>query len=115
MADPIYESSANLPIGGKTFTIDSVVYAAAGEFSLNKPTREQSRRDQDGNESDLALWNDPITGSVPLQLATDTTPVPVRGETFVDNTVTYVITNVSEKVPQGDYWTVEISFRKPPV
>jgi len=106
---PLYANVANQPTLGKTLTIETVEYRAI-RFSLSKPTREIRRNDNQGDRAEYEIHPEPITGTASLQLATTSTAEPARGATFTEDTVLYVITDVSPASPQGEHATVDISF-----
>ena len=110
MALPYTTSDA---FGSPTLSIGSVSYRSNG-LTLPKPTREIRRDDTNGDRAEFQVRAEPISGSVTLQLATSATTLPVGGATFTapfgSTTVTLVVTDVSPARPQGDFWTVDISY-----
>lgn len=111
---PYYSSSgtaAASPFGGITLTINSVTYRALN-WAPQKSTREIRRNDANGDEAEFQLRGEPTTQSgLMLQLALSSTAVPAMGQEFTVDSLVYVITRVSAKKPEGEFWTVEIDIK----
>jgi hypothetical protein len=108
----VYANSGNQPFGGVEITIGSVVYRAIN-WGPQIPTREVARTDIYGDRSDFQLREEPINGTVTLQVPFSNTTVATIGATFVDPdnaSRTYVISSVQKTRPMGDFWVLDISF-----
>ena len=117
MAIP-YSSESNMPLGLSTVTIDSVSYIQISVDMSSFDNRIISRTDANGDRAGFALraGSDQITGTMVLQRATDTTPLPPEGAEFPNDydrsgtASTLVVQNV--KVPRStddfDQFEIEI-------
>jgi hypothetical protein len=106
-----YSSTANLPFGGKVVTINSVAYIARN-WKPEKKTREIRRNDETGDENAFMLRVEPTSQSgLTLQLATSSTATPAMGQEFTVDTLTYVVTEVGKAESQGEFHTVDISYK----
>lgn len=111
MANLPYSSSANLPFGSRTLTINSVTYVARN-WAPQKSTREIRRNDANGDEAAFMLRAEPTSQSgLTLQLATTSTAVPTMGQEFTVDTLVYVITSVSKVENEGEFQTVDIAYK----
>ena len=83
MAIP-YESTANLPQGFETVTINSVAYIVDACSGPSKANRVISRTDALGQRADFKILADSeqIEVTYTLQRATDTTALPGEGTTY---------------------------------
>lgn len=103
--------AASTPFGGVTLTINSVSYRALN-WAPEKSTREIPRRNADGDEAEFMLRAEPTRQSgLTLQLAYANIALPTMGQNFAQDNANYVITGVGQKKPEGDWWTVDISYR----
>lgn len=106
-----YSSTATQAFGGKVLTINSVSYVARN-WKPEKSTREIRRNDENGDESVFMLRAEPTSQSgLTLQLATSSTATPAMGQEFTVDSLTYVITAVGKAEPQGEFHTVDISYK----
>ena len=83
MAIP-YSSESNMPLGLETVTINSVTYIVV---SIDIPSFENriiSRTDANGDRAGYMIRpnSDPVTGSMTLQRAETSTPLPPEGDEF---------------------------------
>lgn len=114
-------NSGTIGYGSLVLTINSVAYVAE-DISLSLPTQELLRYDELNAPEGIVLTEDFASGSATLQLATTSTVLPIRGQTFTANlqreassgTQTYVITQVDPSFAQGDFQKVSINFRQVP-
>lgn len=105
-----YSSTASLPFGGKTITINSVAYIARN-WKPEKKTRKLRRDDEDGDQQAFMLRAEPTSQSgLTLQLATSSTATPSMGQEFTVDTIDYVVTEVGKAENQGEFHTVDISY-----
>ena len=79
-----YSSTANLPQGFESVTINAVSYIVDACSGASKENRIISRTDANGDRADFQLraGSDQIEVSYTLQRATDTTVLPSEGTTF---------------------------------
>lgn len=100
-------------------TIDEVTYIAE-DVSINDPTNRIERNDEANNFDGLILTQGAVTGSATLQLATATTALPAKGETFTadllraGSTQTWVIDGRTPTFAVGEAHKVGITFTKVP-
>ncbi len=110
MAVP-YSSTANLPFGSRSLTINSVAYIAEN-WAPQKAARKISRPDANGDEAAFMLRADPTSQSgLRLQLATTSTATPALGEEFTVDNVVYVISGVSKSESVGAYHSCDVSYQ----
>jgi hypothetical protein len=79
-----YSSTANLPQGFESVTINLIAYIVDACSGASKENRIISRTDANGDRADFQLraGSDQIEVSYTLQRATDTTVLPSEGTTF---------------------------------
>lgn len=70
-------ADGNFPYGSQVVTLDGVDYVAE-QIEFNEETNETDRHDEKGNVNGCLYQSRKITGSMTLQLATVTTPIPDR-------------------------------------
>lgn len=103
--------AASSPFGGISVTIATVAYRALN-WNPQKSSREIRRNDSNGDEADFMLRAEPTRQSgLTLQLALASTAVPSMGAEFTVDTLTYVVTSVGQKKPEGEFWTVDIDYK----
>lgn len=110
MAIP-YLTTATLPYGSRVVTIDSVGYIA-NNFSTSQSLNVIERQNELGAPNGAVGIQTARTGSAQLQLATTSTAIPEAGDTFLDSTVTYFLTEVSKPEEAQGFKVVDISFRE---
>jgi len=79
-----YSSTANLPQGFESVTINSVAYIVDAVSGASFANRIISRTDANGDRADFMLraGSDQVEVTYTLQRATDTTVVPAIGDEF---------------------------------
>ena len=79
-----YSSTANLPQGFESVTINLIAYIVDACSGASKENRVISRTNANGDRADFMLraGSDQIEVSYTLQRATDTTVLPAEGTTF---------------------------------
>ena len=115
MAIP-YNSEANQPLGLESVTINSVAYIVNSVDLASFDNRIISRTDANGDRADFTFRknSDPITGSMTLQRATDTTVLPPEGVEFSHdydrsgNSSTLVVQNVKVARSTDEFDVFEI-------
>lgn len=106
-----YSSTASLPFGGRTITINAVAYIARN-WKPEKKTREIRRNDENGDENAFMLRPEPTSQSgLTLQLATASTAVPAMGQEFTVDALDYVVTAAGKAEAQGEFHTVDIDYK----
>jgi len=112
----IYNDGA-VQMGARDLTINSVVYAG-DSVAVNRPTKNVRRTNSVDEPSGSRIWNDFVTGSATLQLADETTPIPLLGMTFEETFVasigaeTFIIDNVGQPEEKAGEKKVSITFVK---
>lgn len=97
--------------GSVVLTINSVAYVGEN-FSTNAPSSVVEVTDEMGLPSGQVIVPGFGDGSATLQLATASTALPERGDTFKESTVDYIVSEVGEARTQNEISKVNISFRK---
>lgn len=110
MAIP-YVTTATLPYGSRTVSIDSVVYIA-NNFSTSQSLNVIERTTELGAPNGAVGIQTARTGSAQLQLATVSTAIPEAGDSFSADSVTYFLTEVSKPEEAQGFKVVDISFRE---
>jgi hypothetical protein len=110
MAIP-YTTTASLPYGARTVLIDSTTYIA-NNFSTSQSLNVIERTTELGAPNGAVGIQQARTGSAQLQLATSSTTAPDVGDTFLANSVTYFVTEVSQPEEAQGFKVVDISFRE---
>ena len=98
-----------LPISTPTLTIGGITYFAE-QFDIRQPSGMYVRRNADNEPAGSFGWKEAATGTATLQLATSSTAIPAVGATFVNNTITYIITEVGAPQVLGQEHKITISF-----
>jgi hypothetical protein len=114
------ESTSDLPFGLDIVNINSVDYTADAIDIPNEATRTIVRGDEFGDRKDFMIrkTTEPIEGSMTLQRATNSTPVPASGTTFTydadeDGTdETYIVKDAKLVRSTDAFDTIEISLAR---
>jgi hypothetical protein len=104
-------NDGNKPFGPPTLTIGAVEYLARS-WNLDDPSGAVDDHDANGAPNGGVLFDEVITGSATLQLATALTAKPAKFATFTHETVLYVVSKVGEVRGDRELKTVSIEFRK---
>lgn len=104
-----YANTANQPFGGVEITIGARAFRALN-WAPPKTTREIRRNDTNGDRSEFQLREEPIAGSVTVQVPFSTTTPAAVGATFTVDSIVYVTSGCTVSKPEGDFWTMDISF-----
>ena len=110
MAIP-YLTSTALPYGSRVVTIGGVGYVA-NNFSVAQSLNVIERQDSLGAPNGAVGIQQARTGSAQLQLATSSTTVPAAGDTFLADSVTYFLTEISKPEEQQGFKVLDVSFRE---
>ena len=116
MAIP-YSSTANLPQGFESVTINLVTYVVDAVSGASKENRVISRTDANGDRADFMLraGSDQIEISYTLQRADDSTALPAEGDEFSHDydrsgsTSTLVVKDVSVARDKDAFDTFEMT------
>lgn len=99
-----YSSTPGIPHGSRIVTIDGTAYIA-DNFNITSPTKQLSQNNHLGADARFKLLAGRKTATAQLQLASDSTPLPGRGNEFdgeaTDEVGKWVIIEVSS-VEQAD-------------
>jgi len=106
-----YTTTASLPYGSRVVTVDSVGYIA-NNFSTSQSLNVIERTDSLGAPNGAVGIQQARTGSAQLQLATSSSTIPDVGDTFLADSVTYFLTEVSRAEEAQGFKVVDISFRE---
>lgn len=109
----VYNSTANLPIGSRSLTIDGVAFVVEGEFGPQRTAREIRRNDQNGDFSARQLRTEPTTLQVTLQRST--TAVNGNGPNLGSNNcnidgTNFVVTGVKPREVQGGFHMFDVTL-----
>jgi hypothetical protein len=110
MAIP-YLTTTALPYGSRVVTISSVGYIA-NNFSVAQSLNVIERQDSLGAPNGAVGIQQARTGSAQLQLATSSTTAVAAGDSFLADTVTYFVTEVSKPEEQQGFKVLDVSFRE---
>ncbi len=102
----------SVPFGSKVITIGGVAYVAE-HISLSRPSHIIERKDQIGEPNGWVGTKGFDHGSCTLQIATEDTAYPARGDTFTMDGIdgTWVIVDTTEPFAQADYFKVNATIR----
>jgi hypothetical protein len=110
MAIP-YLTTTALPYGSRIVTVSSVGYIA-NNFSVSQSINVIERQNELGAPNGAVGIQQARTGSAQLQLATSSTTGVAAGDSFLDGSVTYFITEVSKPEEQQGFKVLDVSFRE---
>jgi hypothetical protein len=105
-----YSSSAGLPFGGITPTINGTTFVARN-WAPARSSRKIRRDDENGDQAAFQLRVEPTSQSgLVLQVPLANSALPLMGNTFTVSNVNYVVTAVSPQYSQGEFWLVNIDY-----
>lgn len=105
------DSAAPPPVNTATVTINSVTYIAE-DINYDTPTASVYRRDANNVAADGYHHDEPITGSATLQLASTSTALPEKYDTFTLDSITWLVLGVGKSYTLGDFTKTPITFTK---
>jgi hypothetical protein len=122
MPTDIYESESGIPHGSRLLTITRAgvpTFYKCDSFQPSYPTNTLNQNDQLGRAARFKVVNGFPTASATLQLASTSTPIPARQETFepesYDQVTRWVITSVSAPEEAEGIRTVQINCQGVPL
>ena len=106
---PLQDGTQAFAIPASPVTINAIAYIAE-DITLNNPSKIVDITDSNGIPSGQAILQAKVVGTMKLQLATNATAVPPKGNTFTLFGATYYVTDVSEAFVAGAYTYCNCSF-----
>lgn len=106
-------NDGNIPFGAQDTVINSVTYPTE-EIVFNEGVKSNVRNDSVGLPNGAVHVDEPVTGTMTLQLPTVSTAVPVRGSlcslTFRGSPKNFYITKVSQPQKSGEIRKLQVEI-----
>lgn len=114
MGLPAY-ADGNFPFGSQIVTLNGIDYVAE-EINFEEPTNEKDRHDQVGNVNAALYQSQKITGTMTLQLASLTTPIPNRFDIvnliYRNAPKAFLVVKVGQPQKFDDFRKIQVEIRE---